>query len=199
MAERQRNDKDASPLDYGGLDPDLMKVHRSEPHTVYFHYNWHSQAIVSKIPPNRQTGRVDIQDVIRLVLSNPNSFFFSKTQGRYMSQNPTEMENLMTAMSSLDDTQEIDASSYDFAALASTIKHESFWVLQLENLGPVDASGKPADTPTSQNADVIQPSFIIYCYDDRETYRVTHECVGLPTSSTVLQLVSIPNPFSRDP
>ncbi|KAF8226164.1 hypothetical protein L208DRAFT_1454009 [Tricholoma matsutake] len=109
------------------------------------------KSIISKIPANSETGRVGLPDIMRFV-----------------SQNPSELNDLMT-----------DLSSHDFASLAPTIKHEFFWVLQLEHVGMVDASERPVDSSN--------PSFVIYCYDDQERYRITHDCVGLPNSSTVLQ------------
>lgn len=106
-----------------------------------------------------------------------------------MSQHPEEMDALLTAMGDLDNSlKDIDVTGYDFNALASTIKHESFWVLQLENMGMVDASGRTINDPASANSiEGAQPAFVIYCYDGDNTYRATHHCVGLPKSRTVLQ------------
>lgn len=70
-----------------------------------------------------------------------------------MSQHPEEMDNLLTAAGDLDASlKDIDVTSYDFNALAPTIKHESFWVLQLENMGMVDASGRTIHDSSSANS-----------------------------------------------
>lgn len=106
-----------------------------------------------------------------------------------MSQNPDEMEALLGAAGDLDSSlKDIDVTGYDFNALAPAIKHESFWVLQLESMGMVDASGKAiTDTKNAHLIEGAQPSFIIYCYDDKNSYRATREFIGLPKSSSVLQ------------
>jgi hypothetical protein len=93
----------------------------------------------------------------------------------------------MTIMDSLKLDNDEDLSGYDFASLAPTIKHESFWVLQLEHMGMVDASERPVDSSNVHINHGVEPSFVVYCYDDQEKYRVTHDCVGLPNSSTVLR------------
>ncbi|KAF9009361.1 hypothetical protein BDQ17DRAFT_1421550 [Cyathus striatus] len=131
-------------------------------------------SIVNKIPPNPVTGQVDLSDIIN-----------------YMSQNPSQMEDVMAQMNTmgLDDSIE-DLSKFNYTSLASNIVHESFWVVQLENMGMVDKSGNvvdPADIEKSPAG--LRPSFIIYVYDDKGSYRVTHDCIGLPDSKTVLQAI----------
>ncbi|KAF8061481.1 hypothetical protein FPV67DRAFT_281733 [Lyophyllum atratum] len=131
------------------------------------------RAIVDKIPPNAVTGRVDFGDIMK-----------------YMSKNPDEMETLIKSTENLDlDKKDEDLSRYDFASLAPKIRHESFWVLQLEHMGTVDASGRPLSSSAAHNTPGSRPTFMIYCYDDRESFRLTQECDTLPTSATVLQVL----------
>lgn len=115
-----------------------------------------------------------------------------------MSLNPSEMNDLMASTESLDrDNKIVDLSKYDFASLAPTIKHESAWVLQLEHMGMVDASGRPIDSSGAHTATGSRLSFMVYCYDDKGTYRAAQDCIGLPTSAVLLQyntskLIEIP-------
>jgi len=107
---------------------------------------------------------------------------------KYMSQNSDEMDSVMKSMDHLNlDQKDMDFSEYDFASLGPKIRHESFWVLQLEHTGMVDASGRPLFSSVAHNTPGSRPTFMIYCYDDREAFRVTQECDSLPTSATVLQ------------
>ncbi|RDB23978.1 hypothetical protein Hypma_008832 [Hypsizygus marmoreus] len=153
--EKRGGPRGQKPMDYGGMDPRLMA------------------SLVSKIPKNAVTGRVDLPDIMK-----------------YMSQHPDEMDALMASVKDLDlESKNVDFSTYDFPSLAPTIKHESFWVLQLEHLGMVDASGRPRDPAAAHTSSGVRHTFMIYCYDDQEQYRVTHECDGLPTSTTVLQVL----------
>lgn len=107
---------------------------------------------------------------------------------RYMAQNPSDMDGLMASMTGLAvENEKVDLSTYDFAALAPTIVHESAWVIQLEHMGMVDESGHPVDDSTIHTTPGLRPSFMIYCYDDKGIYRATHPCDDLPTSSMLLR------------
>jgi len=105
-----------------------------------------------------------------------------------MSRNPSQMEELVTQVDNLaTGRQNVNLSMYDFASLAGTIKYESFWVVQLEHMGMVDRSNQAIDPSKESTTSGIRSSFMIYCYDDKGTYRTTQECVGLPDSNTLLQ------------
>lgn len=80
----------------------------------------------------------------------------------------------------------IDFSTYDYQALAPTIVHESVWMIQLESMVFVDEAGRPVDPYRASGSSGIRPTFIVYCYDDKGAYRLTHECTGLPDSKTIL-------------
>jgi len=98
------------------------------------------------------------------------------------------MNEFMAEFSKLDfGKPKIDFSTYDYQALAPTIVHESFWVIQLESMGFVDQAGRSVDPYQAGGSFGIRPTFIIYCYDDKGAYRLTHECTGLPDSKTILQ------------
>lgn len=105
-----------------------------------------------------------------------------------MAEHPAELENLTAEMDRLGLGDDADLSSFDFASLAKTIKHESSWVIQLETMDMVDASGNAVD-PSQTHLPGLRPSFMIYCYDDKTRYRVTDNCIGLPSSDTVLKSV----------
>ncbi|KAG6909441.1 hypothetical protein DXG01_000426 [Tephrocybe rancida] len=154
--KRTTKTKTSNKEDYGGMDPALM------------------QALVSKIPPNAVTGRVDLGDIMK-----------------YMSEHPDDMETLMASTSTLglSDGADEDLSGYDYASLARTIRHESFWVLQLEHLGSVDSAGRPIPDEKAHLMKGARHTFMVYCYDDREQFRVTQECEGLPTADVVLQVL----------
>ena len=98
-------------------------------------------------------------------------------------------------------SQKIDLDAYDFNALSQTIKSETIWVIQLESMGFVDGAGKSVDPNSAHSSTNVQPTFTIYCYDDAGAYRITHDCIGLPDSKTVLQCVLrplfIPTLFSK--
>ncbi|GLB35307.1 hypothetical protein LshimejAT787_0208720 [Lyophyllum shimeji] len=129
------------------------------------------KAIVGKIPPNAVTGRAALADIMK-----------------YMSENPEDLETVMKSMEHLDlDKKGEGLSGYDFASLGPKIRHESFWVLQLEHTGILDASGRSTSTSAAHSTPGARPTFMIYCYDDHETFRVTQQCDSLPTSATVLQ------------
>ncbi|KAF5387082.1 hypothetical protein D9615_001803 [Tricholomella constricta] len=131
------------------------------------------KAIIDKIPPNTVTGKVELNDIMK-----------------YMAQNPEEMDTVMKSMEDLRlDDKDIDLSQYDFASLAPKVRHESFWVLQLEHMGMVDASGRPVDPSKAHATAGARPTFMVYCYDDRRSFRMTQECNGIPTSATVLQVL----------
>lgn len=105
-----------------------------------------------------------------------------------MSQNPSEMETLMGQVEATDiGKTDVDFSSYEFTSLASTIEHESFWVLQLESMGMVDAAGRAVDPSEGHSSTGLRPIFMIYCYETNGMYRLTQETTGLPDSKTVLQ------------
>lgn len=107
-----------------------------------------------------------------------------------MSENPEEMENLLKHtehLSGLDDSENMDLSNHDFAALARTIVPKSFMVLQIENDGVVDLEGRSVDPNAQPKSAVLRPAFAIWCYDERGSYRILKNCIGLPDSETVLQ------------
>ncbi|KAF8892650.1 hypothetical protein BD779DRAFT_1670316 [Infundibulicybe gibba] len=127
-------------------------------------------SIVRNIPPNPHTGRVDMADIMK-----------------YMSKNPSDMEKLLAHMDSVGFDNDLDLTNYDFAALASTIKRGTSWVIQLESTGMVDSSGRIAETSMAHNIPGLRPTFTVYCYDQGGRYRVMNDCIGLPDSQAVLE------------
>lgn len=151
----KRNEKKEDPLDFGGLDPNMML------------------SLMRKIPPNAVTGRVELMDIVK-----------------YMEENPSEMEQLMNEVDKHEiGSPKVDLEIYNYSALARTIKTDAEWVIQLESMGFVDGSGNPVDPDGAHSSTGVQPTFILYCYDDTGAYRITHECIGLPDSKTVLQTI----------
>ncbi|KDR73474.1 hypothetical protein GALMADRAFT_612005 [Galerina marginata CBS 339.88] len=128
---------------------------------------------MAKIPRNPVTGRVDLPDIVK-----------------YMEQNPSAMAEFMSDYDkSGAGIPKVDLTTYDYNALASTIVHESLWVIQLESMGFVDKNGSPIDPHKAHSSSGVQPTFMIYCYDDKGKYRVMDETVGLPNSKTVLESI----------
>jgi hypothetical protein len=104
------------------------------------------------------------------------------------------MEILTSAMDDLGlNDHDIDLSAFDFQSLGGTIKHESFWVLQLETMDLIDPAGNPVDAAQASEIPGVRPTFMIYCYDDKTGIRLTHDCINLPASDVVLQ--SVPNNY----
>ncbi|KAF4608780.1 hypothetical protein EYR40_001127 [Pleurotus pulmonarius] len=149
-------------------------------------------ALMKQIPKNPVTGKVEMPDIMKQL---------------YMSTHPEEMEKLLTQADAakIGDTN-VDLAGFDYASLGRTIAHESFWVIQIENMGFVDATGKPLDAEAARTTPGATPTFIIYCYDDGESHRFMQDVDGLPTTETILQLKqhadglrpfldSLPKPF----
>lgn len=104
-----------------------------------------------------------------------------------MEKHPTDMNELLTEFDKLEvGKPKINFSTYDYQALVPTIVYESFWVIQLESMGFVDEAGRPVDPYQARGSSKIRPTFIVYCYDDKGAYRLTHGCTGLPDSKTIL-------------
>lgn len=132
-------------------------------------------SIANKIPKNPVTGRVDLDDIVK-----------------FMTQNPSEMDALMGQMAATDiNKTDVDLSTYGFASLAPTIEHESFWVVQLETMGMVDAAGRAVDPSEGHGSAGLRPTFMIYIYETSGKHRVMHETTGLPDSKTVLQAIRL--------
>jgi len=107
-----------------------------------------------------------------------------------MEGNPSEMDQLMNEVDKHGiGSPKVDLDTYDYNALSPTIEAEKEWVFQLESMGFVDDSGNPVDPDSAHSSTGIQPTFILYCYDDTGAYRITHECIGLPNSKAILQCV----------
>lgn len=108
-----------------------------------------------------------------------------------MEQNPDEMEEIMNKLDQfgLGNRPSAELETYDYRALGPTIVHESFWVLQLESMGFVDKDGKALDPVRAGSTSGARQTFVIYCYDEGGSFRITKECVGLPNSKTVLECV----------
>lgn len=107
---------------------------------------------------------------------------------RYMVEHPTEMSEFMAEYSKIENGKpKLDLSKYNFNALATSIVHESFWVVQLEHMRYDDRAGDSVG-PDEVNSTVgVKPVFMIYCYDEQGGYRITNECTGLPHSKAVLE------------
>ncbi|PPR04978.1 hypothetical protein CVT24_010436 [Panaeolus cyanescens] len=126
--------------------------------------------LVNKVPVNPVTGLPDV--------------------ARFMEENPSEMEKLYQQLHKLNvDPTDSDLDSFNYSELKSTIAHESFWVLQIEPMGYVDAAGKPVEDDSAIHKPGVKPTFVLYCYDDAGKYRVTSDCVGLPSADLVLKTI----------
>lgn len=107
-----------------------------------------------------------------------------------MEEHPDEMTTFMKEVEKNDiGKPKIDLTKVDFNKLASTIVHQSFWVVQLEAMGYVDRAGNEVHPDRAHSSTGIKPTFMLYCYDEQGAYRITHEIVGLPDSKTILQYV----------
>lgn len=130
-------------------------------------------ALMKQIPKNPVTGKVEMPDIMK-----------------YMSAHPDEMEKLLAQAdaANVGDTN-VDLTDFDYASLGRTIVHESFWVIQIGNMGFVDAAGKPLDAEAARITPGATPTFVIYCYDDGESHRFMQDVNGLPTTETILQFI----------
>lgn len=105
-----------------------------------------------------------------------------------MEQNPDDMQNILQTIDSMQSSRpQVDLKTYDYQALGKTIVDKSFWVLQLEALGHVDSTGKAVDPSRLHTTTGTRPTFMLYCYDEKARYRISHQCIGLPDSDTVLE------------
>lgn len=102
-----------------------------------------------------------------------------------MEENPAELDTILKEVGKQKYTA--DLSTFNYNALAQSIIHESFWVIQLEPMGFEDEAGNEVDPAHAHNSKGVKPTFIIYCYDEKGSYRITQEVKGLPDSQTILQ------------
>ncbi|PIL29300.1 transporter [Ganoderma sinense ZZ0214-1] len=101
-------------------------------------------------------------------------------------QDPAMLEAVINAVSDAKEKNQVDLSTFDYASLR--IKRDSFWVVQLTQMGFGDPlTGRVADNQFPGS----QPVFQIIIYDDRNSYRVLEQAdkPGLPPSSFVLQAI----------
>lgn len=98
-----------------------------------------------------------------------------------MSQHPEEMSKIMGQLD--DSTVNLGSGEpFDAGSLQETLKYietirpSSFWVVQMEDMGPVDANGYPVEKDAS-GQDALQMS-MIYVYDDKGCYRANLEVIG---------------------
>jgi hypothetical protein len=118
----------------------------------------------------------------------------------YMSENSSEMEAIMSAMdSSSAFSSSVDLNTFDYTKLKNTIRRNSLWVMQLENLGIVDQKGKPVPEGSEHTTPAAQPAFSIYCYNNKGVFRIMHECKGLPMADDLLTYVQLQRSLSVRP
>ncbi|KAH6918910.1 hypothetical protein BKA70DRAFT_1367014 [Coprinopsis sp. MPI-PUGE-AT-0042] len=146
--------KSTTQMGFGGMDEDFL------------------MSIVSKIPKNPVTGKVEMSDVLK-----------------FLEKNPDDMASLMDKV----DTSRAaelpeDLSTYNYAPLAKKIKKDDVWVLQMESNGFVDKSGKYIQKEAA-NVPGAKPVFLFYCYDLKTQCRLTHQHEGLPTSDIVTKII----------
>ena len=132
-------------------------------------------SIVSKIPKNPVSGKVEMMDIMK-----------------FLENNPDDMASLMDKVdeSGVAELTE-DFSGFDFASLAKKVKKGDVWVLQMEPNGVVDKNGNYLDSGDAARIPGSKPVFIFYCYvaDADAQYRLTYQHEGLPTSDIVVKVI----------
>jgi hypothetical protein len=104
-----------------------------------------------------------------------------------MASHPDDMELVTSMMDKASDSApSVDLEQFDYASLAKTIQPKSFWVIQLESMGVVDSTGRMVKEGKEHSTPGARPTFTIYCYDDKHTFRVMQQCDGLPNADDVL-------------
>lgn len=104
---------------------------------------------------------------------------------------PEDMERMTTMIQKAEEaTPAVNLESFDYAGLKKTIIHETFWVVQLDHIGTVDAQGKSIDPGKEATTPGARQMWEIYIYDEKSTFRAMHECKGLPTESDLLKCVT---------
>ncbi|KAF4614920.1 hypothetical protein D9613_002768 [Agrocybe pediades] len=129
--------------------------------------------LLDKIPPNPVTGKVEMMDVLKFVESHPDKM------EKFMAQSAESERG----------KPKVDLANYDYQALASTIVPSSFWVIQLTHVGFFDRNGNEVDPAQAHSSSGIEPAFMIYCYDEKNMYRLAEQCLGLPDSTRVLKSI----------
>jgi hypothetical protein len=104
---------------------------------------------------------------------------------RYMTENPSEMEMLVSSMDDAPISMS-DLARFDYASLGKTVKPHTQWVVQLENMGVVGPDGQLMPEGMQHTVPGARSTFTIICYDTKQIYRSMLECKGLPTSDDLL-------------
>jgi len=67
IAKSGKRNKKKNPLDFGGLDPNMMMVstHIFISHDHFIVLDVSPQSLMRRIPPNAVTGRVELLDIIK--------------------------------------------------------------------------------------------------------------------------------------
>ncbi|KAI0693695.1 hypothetical protein C8T65DRAFT_63286 [Cerioporus squamosus] len=101
-------------------------------------------------------------------------------------QDPSVLENLVNAVASAESSRQVDLEKFDYAGLR--VKPKSVWVVQLAHMGYQDpVSGRVSDSESPGS----QPTFQIFVYDERGTYRAMEGSgqPGLPSSDFLLTTI----------
>lgn len=69
--------------------------------------------------------------------------------------------------------------TFEYAALTPGKQWESFWVIQLGHLGNNGPDHQPG----------TKPVFMVYCYDNMGSNRITQEVTGLPNAKMMLDIL----------
>jgi hypothetical protein len=109
--------------------------------------------------------------------------------GRYMSNHPDDMAALMSQMSLTPEKPFDPKDMLGIHKFVKSIKANSLWVMQMENMGPVDGQGQPVDPESvSEEAQkTLQTCSMLYIYDEAGCYRITQEVIGNVTTERVLK------------
>ena len=112
------------------------------------------------------------------------------TLSRYMMKHPEKMEKLVGEMQKLKTSTGVDLDKYDYESLKATVKPQTIWVVQLER-GPVldPKTRQPLPLDDIPNTPGAVPTFTLYVYDEKGSFRATHDVEHLPQPADLLTYV----------
>ncbi|KAI4518277.1 hypothetical protein K525DRAFT_208944 [Schizophyllum commune Loenen D] len=81
----------------------------------------------------------------------------------------------------------VDLDKYDYESLKATVKPQTIWVVQLER-GPVldPKTRQPLPLDDIPNTPGAVPTFTLYVYDEKGSFRATHDVEHLPQPADLL-------------
>lgn len=95
---------------------------------------------------------------------------------KLIAKDPSKIGPLTDLLDSLQKPA-LNLDTFDYAGLTPGKELESFWVIQLRHAGNDGPDHEPG----------TKPMFIVFCYDDKGSYRIVQEVTGIPNVKLVLE------------